>query len=148
MYSKPIEVINMIVPDMRSHLIGEEYIESEAEQIEKLTPLVTEAIENADAEIDGYLVKRYPIPLSRVPANIEKYSKDIALYNMYSRIGIDEGSREVIYAKRYNSAISYLTAVAKGVVDLDIETMTKKASSGFRMQSSTRLFSRNSLKGM
>ncbi|CAH8720535.1 DUF1320 domain-containing protein [Paenibacillus melissococcoides] len=42
----------------------------------------------------GYLVKRYSVPLSRVPKVINKYAKDIAVYNLFSRIGIDEGEKE------------------------------------------------------
>jgi len=148
MYSTPENVIEMLIPDIRNQIIGEGYIEDPAEQLTKLTPLVEESIRSADAEINGYLAKRYELPLATVPENISKYSKDIALYNLFSRIGIDQGERESIYSTRYKNAIRYLENVAKGVVDLGLKPVSQVASTGFQMKSSPRLFSRNSMRGM
>ena len=36
---------------------------------------------------------------------INKFSKDIAVYNLFSRIGIDEGTDQKTYLNRYNAAI-------------------------------------------
>ena len=38
---------------------------------------IEEAINDADSEINGYLQKRYPLPLPSTPAIIKKLSKDI-----------------------------------------------------------------------
>lgn len=148
MYSTAEDVIEMLIPDVRNQIIGEGYIEDPAEQLAKLTPLVEESIKSADAEINGYLAKRYELPLSTVPENISKYSKDIALYNLFSRIGIDQGERESIYSTRYKNSIRYLENVAKGVVDLGLKPVSQVANTGFQMNSSPRLFSRNSMRGM
>lgn len=111
---------------------------------EMLEPLAREAIGDADAEIDGYLMKRYPVPMSPVPAVIRKYSKDIAVYNLISRAGIDEGNGRTTTLTRYKNAIAFLTKVAKGETDIVKEgtAPSKAAAEGFRISSSTRLFSR------
>lgn len=148
MYCTTEDVIEMLIPDIRNQIIGEGYIEDPEVQLAKLTPLVEESIRSADAEINGYLAKRYELPLSAVPENISKYSKDIAVFNLFSRIGIDQGERESVNMTRYKNAIRYLESVAKGIVDLGLKPIGQKASTGFQMKSSTRLFSRDSMRGM
>ncbi len=138
----------MIKPDAMSGLIDNEYIEDENERETKLLPIIEAAIEDADGEIDGYLTKRYPVPLSSVPKVINKFSKDIALYNIFTRNGIDTGERESIYLTRYKAAVRFLENIAKGVIDIGAKKIEARANTGFNMNSSTRLFSRNSLKGM
>ena len=88
--------------------------------------------------------------LSPVPAVIRKYSKDIAVYNLISRAGIDEGERENNYLTRYKNAIAFLTKVAKGETDIVKEGTdpSKAAAEGFRISSSTRLFSRATMRGL
>lgn len=142
------EVRSMIKPDALNAIIGDEYIEDEALREVKIAPIIEEAIGDADGEIDGYLAKRYPVPLFPVPKVINKFSKDIAVYNLFSRIGIDEGEKESNYLTRYKAAVKFLENVAKGVVDIGIHDNTQKANTGFSVNSSNRLFSRESLKGM
>lgn len=73
--------------------------------------VVTEAITDADAEIDGYVAVRHPVPLDPVPDNILKYSVDIAIYNLYSRRSdtVPDNRKE-----RYQAAVRYLEGVARG----------------------------------
>lgn len=147
-YCSVEEVRRMIKSDALNMIIGDEYIEDEAVRESKIIPIIEEAIGDADGEIDGYLVKRYPVPLSSIPKVINKFSKDIAVYNLFSRAGIDEGEKEKNYLNRYKAAVRFLENVAKGVVDIGIIDNTKKANTGFSVNSSSRLFSRNSMKGM
>ena len=42
--------------------------------------VVTRAIADADAEIDGYCGKRYSVPFDTVPPIIRKFAVDIAIY--------------------------------------------------------------------
>ena len=95
-------------------------------------------------------MKRYPVPMSPVPAVIRKYSKDIAVYNLISRAGIDEGERENNYLTRYKNAIAFLTKVAKGETDIVKEGTdpSKAAAEGFRISSSPRLFSKATMRGL
>ncbi|MBU5312225.1 DUF1320 domain-containing protein [Tissierella carlieri] len=138
----------MIKSDALNMIIGDEYIEDEAVREAKIIPIIEEAIGDADGEIDGYLVKRYPVPLSSIPKVINKFSKDIAVYNLFSRAGIDEGEKEKNYLNRYKAAVRFLENVAKGIVDIGIIDNIKRANTGFSVNSSSRLFSRDSMKGM
>lgn len=148
MYCTAAEVRNMLKSDVLNSLIGNEFIEDEAVREAKLAPIVAEAVADADGEIDGYLSKRYPVPLTVVPKVINKLSKDIALYNLFSRMGIDEGERESNYLTRYKAAIRFLEMVARGGVDIGVSDNTKKADSSFSLNQAPRLFSRKSLEGM
>lgn len=149
-YSTETEVREMLKDDALNAIIGDAYIEDAAERETKIAPIIAAAIEDADGEIDGYLAKRYPTPLEPTPKIINKLSKDIAVYNLVSRIGIDESSGEKNYLNRYNAAIKFLTLVAEGKVSIGCETEdpASTAASGFKISSSGRLFSRNSLGGM
>ena len=100
-YSQRTEVREMIKDDALNAIIGDTFIEDPAQREELVGPIIDEAIADADGEIDGYLAKRYRVPLSPVPKVINKFSKDIAVYNLFSRIGIDEGTDEKTYLNRY-----------------------------------------------
>ena len=72
------------------------------------------------------------------------------LYNLFSRIGIDEGTEQKNFLNRYNAAIKFLTLLAEGKVSLGIEGeggTQAAAQTGFAVDSSPRLFSRSSMKG-
>jgi len=142
------EVRGMIKPDALNAIIGDEYIEDEALREAKIMPIIEEAIGDADGEIDGYLAKRYPIPFSPIPKVINKFSKDIAVYNLFSRIGIDESEKESNYLTRYKAAVRFLENVAKGMIEIGISDTTIKANTGFAISSSPRRFSRDSMRGM
>nr|DAG07616.1 MAG TPA: head to tail adaptor [Caudoviricetes sp.] len=148
-YCTAAEVLDMLKEDMLNVIIGDDYIENEDERIQAITPIVEQAIADADAEIDGYLAKRYKVPFGKTPQVINKFAKDIALYNMVSRKGVDENDREKTYLTRYNAAIAFLTKVAEGRISIGVsENNTEDAARiGFSMSNSPRLFSRGSMKG-
>lgn len=150
MYCTAEELLEMLNPDLQSQIIGEGYISDPEERRQKLLALAVHALEDACAEVDGYLAKRYPVPLSAPPKVIVKYTKDIAVYNLVSRMGIGSGEREDNYRERYKSALKFLTMAAEGKVALGIgaELPDKQAQSGFRLDGSPRLFSRRSTRGM
>lgn len=129
-------------------IIGDEYIEDEREREEKIAGLCENAISDACAEIDGYLAKRYNVPFEKTPQVINKFAKDIAVYNLASRTGIDESEREKTYLNRYNAAIKFLLDVAKGTISIGVEEKGgNAAANGFNMRSSDRVFSRGSMRG-
>lgn len=148
-YSTIPEVTDAIKEQMLDDIIGDEFIEDLEERQRRLVPLAQKAIEDADAEIDGYLAKRYQVPLAPTPRVLNKFSIDIAVYNLASRRGIDEGEREKTILTRYQNAIKFLTLVAEGKVSLGIngESVQSAAQTGFNIQSSDRLFSRGSMEG-
>lgn len=150
MYCTVEEVLGMIKEDMRNVIIGDEYIEDEQEREAKIATLCEAAISDACAEIDGYLSKRYSVPFKNTPQAIRKFAKDIAVYNLVSRMGIDENEREKTFLNRYNAAIKFLLEVAKGTISIGTEEKGSAGAAtgdGFRMNSSARTFSRDSMRG-
>ena len=139
----------MLKGEALNSLIDDRYIEI-TDREAMIAPIIDAAIADADAEIDGYLAKRYSVPLSPAPRVLNKFSKDIAVYNLFSRVGIDEGSEEKNYLNRYQAAVKFLTLVAEGKVSLGAgsEDPASAAATGFTVASSGRLFSRRSLEGM
>lgn len=151
MYSSVNEVIDMIKPDMVNSIVDDIFSESEEDEETKnvkLNQIVEAAIRDADAEIDGYLNRRYPTPLLSPPAVINKLSKDIALYNVLSRNGMLKDERENNYFERYKYAMKFLENVAKGIADIGITVPAQKANTGFKINSNQKIFSRDSMKGM
>lgn len=152
-YCKLRDVREMLKDDVINSLLGRnEYLEK-AEKDALMEPIIAAAIVDADAEIDGYLNKRYPTPLVIAPAMIEKLSKDIAVYNLMSRSGIDESEAESNYLTRYKSGIRYLLLVAEGKVDIGVSTNsnsspTGSSSFGFGFASSKPIFGRSDMEGM
>lgn len=150
-YSTIPEVRDMIKDDTVNVLIDDEYIASNDEREARVQPLIGQAIADGDGEIDGYLAKRYPVPLSPPPKIINKFSKDIALYNLFSRIGIDENSEQKNILNRYQSAIKFLTLLAEGKVSIGTEggnDTEAAARNGFAVRSNPRIFSRDTMRGM
>ena len=151
-YSTRAEVREMIKDDALNAIIGDTFIEEPAKREELVAPIIDAAIADADGEIDGYLAKRYAVPLAPVPKVINKFSKDIAVYNLFSRIGIDEGTDQKTYLNRYNAAVKFLTLVAEGKVSIGTgdggDDPAAAAATGFAARSNPRLFSRGSMKGM
>lgn len=150
-YCTVLEVFGAIKESAYDALLGDEYIDDVEERKRRLQPFVEEAIADADAEIDGYLAKRYDVPMSPAPRVLNKFSKDIAVYNLMSRIGIDEQDRDKTYLNRYNAAIKFLEGVAKGNISVGAggsgDTQEQAAQKGFRIEHSERLFSRETMRG-
>lgn len=146
-YCTDKEVRDMLKDDLVSALLGDDYLEDKEEREKAILPYITAAITDADAEIDGYLAKRYSVPLSPVPAVIQKFAKDMAVYNLVSRQGVDESDREKTYLNRYNAAIKFLMAVAEGKIEIGTGSPKEAALTGFQVKSAPRVFSRDSLKG-
>ena len=147
-YCTTDEVRAMIKDDAVNTLIGGAYIDEPEQREELLLPIITEAIADASGEIDGYLSKRYTAPLPHPPKVLNKFAKDIAVYNVFSRIGIDEQSEQKNILNRYQAAIKFLTLVAEGKVDIGVSDTSETARTGFSVSSSPRRFSRDSMKGM
>lgn len=99
------------------------------------------ALEDAGAEIDGYLAGRYTLPLSTVPRVLVNVACDIARYRLY-----DDRVTEAVQ-KRYEDAIKFLTLVSTGKVGLGLDTNTAPVPStgGPAMDTSERVFSQDRL---
>lgn len=141
------QVLKLLKADAQDIILGDQYLEDEADKQRRMRELTESAIEDADAEMNGYLAKRYELPFPDNPPILNKLGKDIAIYNLFSRIGIEEDGREKNYLTRYQAAIRFLEAVGTGKIELGIRTPEQAAHTGFCVQSPERIFSRDSLKG-
>lgn len=83
--------------------------------------VLTQAIGDAGAEIDGYLGGRYTLPLATVPVVLKRLACDIARYNLY-----DEAASEQV-TRRYDGAVNFLRMVARGDISLGVDATGAKA---------------------
>jgi len=104
--------------------------------------MVTRAIADADAEIDGYCGKRYSVPFSTVPAIIRKFSVDIAIYNLYARRkGAPDDRKD-----RYAAAVKFLLNVSKGLISLgENDPDSTPASNAPEIDNEDRIFTRTTM---
>lgn len=72
--------------------------------------VVSQALLDANSEIDAYLASRYELPLASAPQSLVRIACDIARYRLY-----DEQATETV-SDRYKAAVRFLDAVAKGSV--------------------------------
>ena len=132
---------------------GYEEIDEET-KFEEIKKIVLGAIDDATSEINVYLLKKYSISFLKKSKAINKFCKDITLYNILSRSGNDEDSRENNYYLRYKNAIKFLENVAKGTIDLTPDDNTEGGENiqnsriGIKINSSKKLFGRANLGGM
>ncbi|MEW5804315.1 MAG: DUF1320 domain-containing protein [bacterium] len=108
---------------------------------------ITEAIKDADSEIDTYCEKLYEVPFSPVPQIIKKLSVDITAFNAYSRRPEVVEIPETINA-RYVNAISLLRRIADGTVSIgNLQQSAPEDSKGEVLTAGGQVFTRDSLKG-
>lgn len=107
---------------------------------------IDEAIETADAEIDGYCASRYSVPFSPVPGVINKLSVELAIYYLYARRTVPEKIE-----KRYDKAVSRLKDIARGTFSVGVDpaptASTSADGAATNKTISDRVFTRDSLKG-
>ncbi len=72
------------------------------------------ALADADAEIEGYLVGRYQLPLASVPPVLTRIACDVARYYLY-----DDHAPEHVRT-RYEDARKLLEGIASGRVQLGL----------------------------
>jgi phage gp36-like protein len=103
---------------------------------------IEEAIETADAEIDGYCAVKYTVPFRIVPRLVVGLSVEIAIYYLYARRTIPEDIQ-----KRYERAVSRLKDISRGIVSLGVDPPPAPTSTGgAEANASGRVFTRDKLK--
>jgi phage gp36-like protein len=75
--------------------------------------LITRAIADATALIDGYLAGRYALPLATVPALVIDLAQRIAIYYAHSNVASEK------IGKDYEAALRQLKDIASGLIKLD-----------------------------
>ncbi|MFV0597979.1 gp436 family protein [Shewanella sp.] len=106
--------------------------------------LLEQALSDASAEIDGYIAGRYVLPLTTVPAVLERNCCDIARYFLYG----DKAPEQV--EKRYTAVVKFLTAVSKGDISLGLADTGETADQSelvISIESAGSVFGRKSSKG-
>lgn len=112
-------------------------------------PVLQQALQDADAEISGYLVGRYTLPFAAVPAVLVGYACDIARYRL---TGTEVTCTDDIES-RYNKAVKFLTLVGRGDLSLGIDvsgtTVGAPAENGsaVRISAGRRRISRDTMCG-
>lgn len=82
----------------------------------KGTARIDGAIADACGEIDGHVQKRYALPLpAPTPTAIKRIAVDIVIYRLSGDSRVTEDRR-----KRYEDAVAFLKAIARGDVSLGI----------------------------
>ncbi|MFW5920921.1 MAG: gp436 family protein [Polyangiales bacterium] len=80
------------------------------------TEVAEQALDDASAEIDGYLdARRFKLPLEDVPRVLTRAAADIARYRLYAT-----QAPETV-KDRYEATLSWLKMLARGDVQLGIE---------------------------
>lgn len=103
------------------------------------TSVLGRALEDADAEINGYLEARYPLPLASTPRLVVGVASDIARYRLYRDV-VPE-----IVERRYADARKILENVSRGVVSLGLDAAdaaAKVQDNLVEFGTSTRVFAR------
>lgn len=99
--------------------------------------VITRALNDADAEINGYLAGRYSLPLATTPPALSRMACDIARYRLY-----EDRATEAV-TQRYKDAVRFLDGIAKGLVSLGLNaagTAPEAASGGVKTQGKDRVF--------
>lgn len=81
---------------------------------------VDAAIARAGDLIDGYLGKRYSLPLPSVPSLVSRLAVDITVHNLFARVQDGEMSQGV--RDREKEAIRVLELIMRGEISLGLPT--------------------------
>lgn len=104
---------------------------------------LSQALRDADAEIDSYLVGRYLMPLPSVPRVLRLYACDIARYRLY-----DDRVTDAV-TSRYKQAVSALRQIADRRITLDLPATEADVAvpvGGPSADTADRVFTRDSLR--
>lgn len=113
------------------------------------TDAVDRAFADADTEIDSYIATRYAVPMSPVPALVQRLSLDLAIEGLYTRrphVTTPEAvTRAAKNARLLLANIAANKASIPGATELDT---TGTTAAGATFAAEERLFTRTTLRGM
>lgn len=106
---------------------------------------LTTALADASAEMDGYLGRRYSLPLPQVPPVLQRTACDIAIYRLMSLL-----PKETVAdaRRRYEDAIEWLADLADGrikLADLDGQELATGNTSRIASTTAPRVFGSDTL---
>lgn len=109
--------------------------------------ILQQALDDASAEIDGYLGGRFTLPLSDPPAVLNRLCADVAMYRLQSLRPLHDLADA---RRRYDDAAAMLTKVSSGEMTLGIGVdghETAIAQGAEQAEGPVRVFNRGSMKG-
>ena len=109
--------------------------------------VLQQALNDASAEIDGYLGGRFTLPLTDPPAVLSRLASDVAIYRLQALRPLHDLADA---RRRYDDAIAMLTKVASGELTLGIALdghETAIAHGAEKAEGPARVFNRNTMKG-
>lgn len=122
---------------------GEDEILALSDRDDSGTPdpeVITQAIEDADGEINSRVGVKYSTPIEPAPPVLQAMACDIARYRLYGVQATDQ------VKERYNNAIAFLNAVASGRAVIDGVTESPPAGiGGIEAEAHDRVFSMDTL---
>jgi phage gp36-like protein len=101
------------------------------------------ALQDANAEIDGYLSARYQLPLSHVPVVLVRLCVDLARYNLH------DGHAPDHIVRRHQDAVDMLKRISNGQValGLSLDGQSAETTNGAEMVSGGRVWGRGDSRG-
>lgn len=102
------------------------YDAGEIADADKARQRIEQAMTEADWLIDGYLGKRYTLPLPSPPGILTTWSRHIVRYKLHGERLSTEGNDPIV--RDYKDAIKFLEQVAAGKFSLGIEDPTSQGT--------------------
>ena len=93
---------------------------------------IAEAVDEASAVIDGYLARRYALPLAAAPRILGTWARAITRYKLHGD-RISDASTDPV-ARDYRDAIRFLELVAAGKFSLGLDDPTAGAAAAGDIQ--------------
>lgn len=104
---------------------------------------IEQAMTEADAVIDGYLGRRYTLPLAAPHAIISTWARAIVRYKLHGdRLSVETSDPVV---RDYRDAIKFLEQIAAGKFSLGIEDPTVQGEGEVRIEPGSKVFGREFL---
>lgn len=105
--------------------------------------VITKALTDADAQIDGYLLGRYLLPLASTPDLVNDLAKTIAIYKLHRDAVSDKIRAD------YQDALKQLAQIAAGAIRLNVAGVepTSSGATGVRVSDRPRDLTPDNLKG-
>lgn len=104
---------------------------------------IEQAIDEAQALCNGYIGKRYKLPLARVPGLLSAWARAITRYKLHQDRISDERTDPV--ARDYRDALKFLALVAEGKFSLGIEDPEAEGPGEVRIDPGAKVFGREFL---
>lgn len=107
---------------------------------------IQDAVEQAEGLIDGFLARRYTVPLATVPSLVSGWTRDIARYLLHKDRGGKEDSDPIVRA--YRDALKFLQLIVDGKFGLGADDPIQNNPDllDVRFESAPSVFNRDQLR--